>query len=62
MPKSLKWGILIAACMLLLFAAGHIFKDQLDDLLGDVFCTLPAAEDVATPLSENGESASPWEN
>lgn len=31
MPKTVKWGIVIAGCMLVLFLAGYLFRDKISE-------------------------------
>lgn len=60
MPRALKWGILIIACMLLLFVVGRIFQDHFGELLGKFYNSSFLNQETEVPFSESLESL-PWE-
>ena len=59
MPKSVKWGIVIAICMLVLFLAGIIFRDQIIFFLQDMFRRIMSGE-ATLPSPDMEETMNPF--
>lgn len=60
MPKTVKWGIVIAGCILLLSLAGYVFRDKISEYAqswyGMIDSTRHAPEEGAVPHEGNGEN------
>lgn len=59
MPKALKWGIVIALCMLLLCTI-YIFRNQIGGFLTNSMQSFGTELEMDDPFLESTEVA-PWE-
>jgi len=63
MPKALKWGLVIAGCILILFLAGCLFRDKISAYVQGWFWVVDSAHQVpggGTIPSDSG-AVSPFE-